>query len=184
MRAVKWFQVCATLVLLSGTATAALAQAPDADTREAVIADAQADKARSCKPTFPAQGERLVTACREHSPAIRRRGGGPISKTLIAAAAFALGAAYVHHRQRLQLHRLPRQLQHPGHTSAPKRSSCLLSCFTARGKLSVMGGWREATQVGFFGTGTSTSLDDRTNYGLQQPVRIGSAHAQARRGAT
>jgi len=32
-----------------------------------------------------------------------------------------------------------------------------------------MGGWREATQVGFFGTGTSTSLDDRTNYGVQQP---------------
>jgi hypothetical protein len=41
--------------------------------------------------------------------------------------------------------------------------------FHRRGKLSVMGGWREATQVGFFGTGTSTSLDDRTNYGLQQP---------------
>src|SRR5262249_44902086 len=41
--------------------------------------------------------------------------------------------------------------------------------FHRRGKLSVLGGWREATQIGFFGTGMSTSVDDRTNYSFQQP---------------
>ena len=41
--------------------------------------------------------------------------------------------------------------------------------FNRRGHLSVLGGWREATQVGFFGIGPDTSKDDRTNYLFQQP---------------
>jgi outer membrane protein assembly factor BamA len=41
--------------------------------------------------------------------------------------------------------------------------------FNRRGHLSVLGGWREATQVGFYGIGPNTSKDDRTNYLFQQP---------------
>ena len=41
--------------------------------------------------------------------------------------------------------------------------------FNRRGQLSLLGGWREATQVGFYGIGTNTSNDDRTNYLFQQP---------------
>ncbi len=41
--------------------------------------------------------------------------------------------------------------------------------FNRRAQLSAIGGWREATQVGFFGFGTDTSIDDRTNYLFQQP---------------
>ena len=41
--------------------------------------------------------------------------------------------------------------------------------FNRRGQLSVLGGWREATQVGFYGIGTNTSKDDRTNYLFEQP---------------
>ncbi len=49
--------------------------------------------------------------------------------------------------------------------------------FHRRGALSLLGGWREATQVGFYGLGTDTSKDDRTNYGFQQPY--GSATLDA-----
>jgi hypothetical protein len=41
--------------------------------------------------------------------------------------------------------------------------------FNRRGRLSLLGGWREATQVGFYGVGNDTSKDDRTNYLFQQP---------------
>jgi len=41
--------------------------------------------------------------------------------------------------------------------------------FNRRAHLSLLGGWREATQVGFYGFGTQTSKDDRTNYKFQQP---------------
>ena len=42
--------------------------------------------------------------------------------------------------------------------------------FNRRGVLSVIGGWREATTVGFYGIGTGpTSVDDRANYSFTQP---------------
>ena len=41
--------------------------------------------------------------------------------------------------------------------------------FNRRGHLSVLAGWREATQVGFYGIGPDTSKDDRTNYLFQRP---------------
>jgi hypothetical protein len=41
--------------------------------------------------------------------------------------------------------------------------------FKRRGQLSVLGGWREATQVGFYGLGMNTVKADRTNYLFQQP---------------
>ena len=41
--------------------------------------------------------------------------------------------------------------------------------FNRRAQLSVIGGWREATQVGFYGIGNETSIDDRTNYLFKQP---------------
>jgi hypothetical protein len=41
--------------------------------------------------------------------------------------------------------------------------------FNRRGHLSVLGGWREATEVGFYGIGNDTSDDNRTNYLFQQP---------------
>ena len=42
--------------------------------------------------------------------------------------------------------------------------------FGRRGTLSVIGGWREATAVGFYGIGTdNTSKDDRANYSFKQP---------------
>ena len=45
--------------------------------------------------------------------------------------------------------------------------------FHRRGSLSVLGGWREATQVGFYGLGPDTSIDDATNYSFQQPYLSG-----------
>src|SRR3954467_13239111 len=42
--------------------------------------------------------------------------------------------------------------------------------FNRRARLSLLGGWREATQVGFYGIGTAnTSSDDRANYNFSQP---------------
>jgi hypothetical protein len=41
--------------------------------------------------------------------------------------------------------------------------------FARRGTLSVLGGWREATQVGFYGLGMTSSKDNRTNYSFEQP---------------
>jgi hypothetical protein len=54
--------------------------------------------------------------------------------------------------------------------------------FGQRGTLSVLGGWREATQVGFFGFGMNTSLADRANYSFQQPHVSGALELFPTRG--
>jgi hypothetical protein len=41
--------------------------------------------------------------------------------------------------------------------------------FGRRGELTVLGGWRDATEVGFYGFGMNTSSGDRANYGFEQP---------------
>ncbi len=42
--------------------------------------------------------------------------------------------------------------------------------FNRRGSLTTIGGWREATEVGFYGIGNAnTSSDDRANYSFDQP---------------
>jgi hypothetical protein len=41
--------------------------------------------------------------------------------------------------------------------------------FKRRGHLSVLGGWREATDVGFYGIGADTSKDDKSTYQFEQP---------------
>ena len=41
--------------------------------------------------------------------------------------------------------------------------------FKRRGELSVLGGWREATQVGFHGVGMDTTDEQRVNYSFKQP---------------
>ena len=46
--------------------------------------------------------------------------------------------------------------------------------FHRRGSLSVLGGWREATQAAFYGLGMGTSLDDRTDFDFQQPYGSGT----------
>ena len=45
--------------------------------------------------------------------------------------------------------------------------------FDRRGELTVLGGWRDATEVAFHGFGMNTSSGDRANYGFEQP--FGSA---------
>jgi hypothetical protein len=41
--------------------------------------------------------------------------------------------------------------------------------FKRRGELSILGGWRDATQVGFFGVGMDTTDEQRANYSFKQP---------------
>jgi Omp85 superfamily domain len=55
--------------------------------------------------------------------------------------------------------------------------------FKRRASLSILGGWREATQVGFYGVGNDTSKDDRTNYLFNQPYASGLFTIFPNRGA-
>jgi hypothetical protein len=153
-----------TLPTMSGTAWA---QAPEPATRQAAIEQAQAEKAKALHPYVPNRGERL---------AARLNGlltGGtpswhPFLDSAYAGGGFAFGAGYMHHVSPYNTVDVRGSYTLSGY----KRAEVAFAAprlFQRRGELSVVGGWREATQVGFYGLGTDTSKDDRRNYGFQQP---------------
>ena len=55
--------------------------------------------------------------------------------------------------------------------------------FDRRGRLSVLGGWREAPQVSFFGVGNDSNQDAGTSYGFRQPYLARLSSRCARPGA-
>jgi hypothetical protein len=138
------------------------------DTRAEAIALEQAEKAKSLHPYVPTKAEEVVDRVEDLllTGSLRWR---PWFESAYAGGGFTGGVAY-------------RRFVSPYNT-IDLRGSITISgykrveaeflaprLFDRRGVLSVIGGWREATQVGFYGTGTAnTSSDDRANYSFSQP---------------
>ena len=136
--------------------------------RTAVIEQAKAEKVAASRPYEPGKVEAAIDRAED----ILRTGGlhwHPFFDSAYAGGGFTLGAGY-------------RRFVSPYNTidvrgsitfSGYKRIEAEFLAprlFDRRGRLSVIGGWREATSVGFYGIGTGpTSVDDRLNYAFTQP---------------
>jgi hypothetical protein len=147
-------------------ATAPAQPAPPA-TREDAIEQAQAAKAQALQPYAPTKGERIFAWLDT-----RLKGGlskwHPFFDSAYSGGGFTLGAGrivyvsdynYIDARGSYTVKDYKRL---EAEFVAPR-------LFNRRGKLSLTGGWREATQVGFYGIGTNSSHDNRTNYLFQEP---------------
>ena len=152
----------------------------EASTRTELIAREQAQKVDDLHPYVPGKAEQyldyaeqvLTTGLKLH----------PFFQSAYSGGGFTLGAGY---RKFLG-----------GYNNVDVRGSITFSgykrieaefvaprLFDRRGFLSVIGGWREATAVGFYGTGTSNSADDRVNYGFKQPYASATLDVRPRRRA-
>ena len=161
-----------TMLALSAVAAAPLAaQTPatpaEPTSRQAAIEQEQAAKAAAASPYVPNKGERLfekIDALLEG----RQLRWHPYFDSAYAGGGFTLGFGhssyvsaynYVDARGSYTFSNYKRA---EVEFVAPR-------IFDRRGRLSVLGGWREAPEVGFYGIGTNTSEDDRTNYLFEQP---------------
>ena len=170
-----------TLVLLvAGAATTAAAQAPEADTREAVIVAAQAAKVPTEHPYVPSAGERLM----DRAEAILV-GGTPSWHPFLDSAyrggGFTLGLGYMRHVSSYNFVDVRGSYTIAGYKRA-EAEFVAPKLFHRRGELSVLGGWRDATEVAFYGIGTNTPQQDRTNYGFEQPYASALLTVRPRRG--
>jgi len=141
------------------------AQAPEPSTRAGQVEQAQA--AKVTHPYQPGQVERLLDLI--ESTFIPGSGPHPFFRSAYSGGGFTLGAGY---NQYVSLYntldtrgsytfkgykRIESEFTAPG-------------LFNGRGTFSALGGWREATQVGFYGIGTAnTSNEARVNYSFTQP---------------
>jgi surface antigen Omp85-like protein len=145
-------------------------QAP-AGTRQAAIEQEQAAKANQLHPYVPNKGEVIF----QHVDTILEGGTlrwHPFFENAYSGGGFTLGVGHTNYVSAYNYidirgsYTLSNYKRVEAEFVAPR-------LFNRRGHLSVLGGWRDATEVGFYGIGTDTSLDDKTNYRFQQPYLSG-----------
>jgi hypothetical protein len=166
--------------LILGATSAVSAQQPAADTRAGRIAATQAEKANTLKPYEPNKAEVWVKKLEEQflTGAINWH---PFFESAYAGGGFTLGAGYATHLGSYNTIDFRGSYTFSGYKRieteffAPRM-------FGRRGTLSVIGGWREATSVGFYGIGTDTSKDDRVDYSFRQPYGSATLNVRPTRG--
>ncbi len=172
MRIVGVWRLIAVVVLVAGTTTSVVAQEPEATTREAAIEQAQAEKVKALHPYVPGKTEALMNRAED----ILVNGvprWHPFFESAYYGGGFTLGAGYAHHVSPYNLLDVRGSYTILGY----KRIEAELTAprlFHRRGALSLVGGWREATQAAFYGLGMGTSKGDRTDFDFQQPYGSGT----------
>jgi hypothetical protein len=118
-------------------------------------------------PYVPGRGEALINRAED----ILVNGvprWHPFFSSAYYGGGLALGVGYAHHVSPYNMfdmrgsYTIRNYKRIEGEFTAPR-------LFDRRGSLSVLGGWREATQAAFYGLGMDSSKDDRTNYDFRQP---------------
>jgi len=157
----------AQLVANKELATSAASNEPEPSTRHAAIEQEQAAKADVLHPYVIGTGERLLDRAEDilvnGVPRLH-----PFFTSAYYGGGFTMGVGYAHHVSPYSM------IDVRGSYTARsyKRIEAEFTSprlFHRRGSLSLLGGWREATQAAFYGTGMHTSLDDRGNFDFKQP---------------
>jgi outer membrane protein assembly factor BamA len=170
------------LALCVCTPSPARGQTPqEPATRADLIAQRQAEKAEDLHVYTPGKAEAWVNKLEEMF-ILGAINWHPFFDSAYAGGGFTLGAGYNTYVSAYNTLDLRGSITFSGYKriEAEFRSPRL---FARRGTLSVVGGWREATQVGFYGFGTSnTSSDDRANYSFTQPYASATLDVRPTRG--
>ena len=154
------------VALVAAPAGSAVAQEPEPATREAVIEQAQAVKAENLHPYGLGQGEALMNRAEEIL--VNGTRWHPFFENAYSGGGFTAGLGYASHVSAYNLFDVRGSYTIAGYKRA-EAEFVAPRLFKRRGELTVVGGWREATQVGFYGIGMGSSKDDLTNYDFQQP---------------
>ena len=167
MRSLRFSVAVITPFLFSVLILPAFAQSADDSSRQAVVEHAQAEKSAALRPYTPGTFERVSTRI-ENTLVNGTAKWHPFFQNAYKGGGFAPGVGYTQHLS-------------PYSTLDVRGSYSIRSyklaeaefvsprLFHRRGELSIIGGWKEATQVGFYGLGMDTSSSQRANFAFQQP---------------
>ena len=152
---------------LQPDAAITVGQSPEAETRQTLIEDAAADRAKTLHPYVVTTAEKAIARIERRftNQTIRwhtflqngYQGGG-----------FAAGAGYMFHTSSYSTLDVRSSYSMRSYKLAEAEFTSP-RLFDRRGELTVLGGWRDATQVAFYGFGMQNSSNDRANYGFEQP---------------
>ena len=145
--------------------------AQDATSRTAVIEQAQEIKAGAPQPAAPGKAEQYVQRMSDIflSGQVHWH---PFWQSAYSGGGFTLGAGYSGHVSPYNTLDLRGSFTFSGYKRI-ETEFIAPELFGRRGTLSALGGWREATQVGFYGFGMTSTPENRANYSFQQPYLAG-----------
>jgi hypothetical protein len=143
------------------------AQGAPPESRTAIIEQAQAEKSANLTEFKPGKVEEFLNGM-EQAMLLGSRRVHPFFDSAYAGGGFTIGAGYAKYVSPYSFVDLRGSITGKGYA---RIEAALISprVFDRRGTLTVIGGWRKATQVGYYGTGMQTSVQDRTNYSFTQP---------------
>jgi hypothetical protein len=172
----RWLVICVWLLGCFAEARAQSAQT-DSDTRTGRIGRQQQDKTQNLKPHEPNRAEAWVKEIEEIllSGTVNWH---PFFQSAYRGGGFTLGGGYLTYVDDYNTLDVRGSFTFKGYLRIESEFRAP-RLFSRRGTLSVIGGWREATQVGYYGLGTAnTSKEDKANYSFKQPY--GSATLDVR----
>ena len=148
------------------TASVSTAQEPDQGSRQALVEDGQASKAEMLRPYLPTGVERLMARV-EDMLAYRTITWHPYFETAAHGGGLPLGLGYLKHVTAYNYIDVRASYTTAGYKRA-ETEFVAPRLFKRRGQLSVIGGWRDATQVAFYGVGSDSTLEGSTHYGFKE----------------
>lgn len=187
MRTLDVLRLFTAAALVAGSTVAVGAQAPDTgqagpaveggtqsaqpSSRQAAIEQEQAAKVATAHPYVPSKGERIF----QRFDSIFSGGTlkwHPYLENAYSGGGFTLGVGHVNYLGPYNYVDARASYSIVGYKRA-EIEFVAPRIFNRRGHVSVVGGWREATEVGFYGVGNDSSTDDRTNFLFRQPYGSG-----------
>jgi hypothetical protein len=167
IRAATIMATALTGVSLCGAPVAAQ-ETPQPTTRAAILEQAQAEKATALHPFKPGKAEAIFDKV-EDAFLTGNVHWHPFFDSAYAGGGFTLGAGYIQHVSSYNTLDLRGSITFSGYKRI-EAAFVAPRLFNRRGSLTAIGGWREATQVGFYGIGNeNTSKNNRANYQFDQP---------------
>jgi hypothetical protein len=169
MRRVEFLSLFTLVSVALGSTTVVFAQEPEPTTRQAVIERQQAEKVKTLQPMLPMKGERATAKVEDILVNFGGRRWHPFFKNAYPGGGFPFGIGYLVPLSSYNRLDMRGSYTIPGYKRA-EVEFVAPRLFHRRAELSITGGWREATQVGFYGIGNGTSKDDRVDYGFELPA--------------
>ncbi|HXI28810.1 MAG TPA: hypothetical protein VNG89_10310 [Vicinamibacterales bacterium] len=157
--------VAAVLTLVLAVSGAAFAQEPASRTE--AIEQAEQAKSDALKPATPGKAEAYVARISDAFLSGQMHWHA-FWQNAYSGGGFTLGAGYTRYVSSYNWIDVRGSVTFSGYKRL-ETEFFAPDLFKRRGTLSVIGGWREATQVNFFGIGQSSSQDALVNYGFTQP---------------
>ncbi len=143
----------------------AAAQAAQPPTRTSLIEQAQAEKV--VQPYEPGRAEKTLDYA-ENYLLSGRLTWHPFFHSAYSGGGFTLGAGYLKRVSAYNSVDMRGSITFSGYKRI-EAEFLAPALFNRQARLSVLGGWREATEVGFYGFGNDSVEESRANYGFEQP---------------